>query len=187
MGNLNNVFNPKNIALIGASDREGSVGRIALTNLLQAKDRKIFPVNPHKNSVLGRECFKDITSIGEPVDCAVIAVPAKEVPGLIEACGKAGVGGAVIFSAGFKEIGEEGRLLEQQVAVLRKQYGMRILGPNCLGFVRPNAGLNATFMRTSPPPDTLLSYPRAVPWAAPYWTGQLMSMLVSACLHLSAL
>ncbi len=151
MGNLNNVFNPKNIALIGASDREGSVGRIALTNLLQAKDRKIFPVNPHKNSVLGRECFKDITSIGEPVDCAVIAVPAKEVPGLIEACGKAGVGGAVIFSAGFKEIGEEGRLLEQQVAVLRKQYGMRILGPNCLGFVRPNAGLNATFMRTSPP------------------------------------
>ncbi len=66
MGNLNNVFNPKNIALIGASDREGSVGRIALTNLLQAKDRKIFPVNPHKNSVLGRECFKDITSIGEP-------------------------------------------------------------------------------------------------------------------------
>lgn len=151
MGNLNNLFNPKGIAVIGASDREGSVGRIALTNLLQAKDRKIFPVNPHKNSVLGRECFKDITSIGKPVDCAVIAAPAKEVPGLIEACGKAGVGGAVIFSAGFKEIGEEGMLLEQQVAALKKQYGMRILGPNCLGFVRPNAGLNATFMRTSPP------------------------------------
>jgi acetyltransferase len=151
MGNLNNLFNPKGIAVIGASDREGSVGRIALTNLIQAKDRKIFPVNPHKNSVLGRECFKDITSIGEPVDCAVIAAPAKEVPGLIEACGKAGVGGAVIFSAGFKEIGEEGMLLEQQVAALKKQYGMRILGPNCLGFVRPNAGLNATFMRTSPP------------------------------------
>ena len=151
MGNLNNVFNPRSIALIGASDREGSVGRVALTNLIQAKDRKIFPVNPNKKSVLGLECFKDIASIGDPVDCAVIATPAREVPGLVEACGKAGIGGAVIFSAGFKEIGEEGRLLEQQVTTLRKQYGMRILGPNCLGFVRPNAGLNATFMRTSPP------------------------------------
>lgn len=151
MGNLNNVFNPRSIALIGASDREGSVGRVALTNLIQAKERKIFPVNPNKTSVLGLECFKDIASIGDPVDCAVIATPAREVPGLVEACGKAGIGGAVIFSAGFKEIGEEGTLLEQQVTTLRKQYGMRILGPNCLGFVRPNAGLNATFMRTSPP------------------------------------
>ncbi|MCK9228316.1 MAG: bifunctional acetate--CoA ligase family protein/GNAT family N-acetyltransferase [Syntrophorhabdaceae bacterium] len=151
MGNLNNLFNPKNIALIGASDRGGSVGRIALTNLLQAKDRKIFPVNPNRKSVLGLECFRDVASISGRVDCAVIATPAREVPGLVEACGKAGIGGAVIFSAGFKETGEEGRLLEEQVAALRKQYGMRILGPNCLGFVRPNAGLNATFMRTSPP------------------------------------
>ncbi len=151
MGNLNDLFNPGSIALIGASDKEGSVGRIALTNLVKVKDRKIFPVNPYKNSVLGLECFKDIAGIGEPVDCAVIAVPAKEVPGVIEACGKAGIGGAVVFSAGFNEIGEEGRLLEQQVAALRRQYGMRILGPNCLGFVRPNAGLNATFMRISPP------------------------------------
>ena len=151
MGNLNNLFNPKSIALIGASDREGSVGNVALTNLVQAKDRKIFPVNPNRKTVLGLECFRDVASIGESVDCAVIATPAHEVPGLVEACGKAGIGGAVIFSAGFKEIGEKGRLLEQQVSALRKQYGIRILGPNCLGFVRPNAGLNATFMRTSPP------------------------------------
>lgn len=151
MGNLNNVFNPASVALIGASDREGSVGRIALTNLLQAKDRKIFPVNPGKKTLLGLECFHDIASIRDHIDLAVIATPAREVPGLVEECGKAGIGGAVIFSAGFKEIGEEGRLLEQRVTTVRKHYGMRILGPNCLGFVRPNAGLNATFMRTSPP------------------------------------
>lgn len=152
MGNLDNLFNPKSVALIGASDKEGSVGTVALANLMQARDRKIFPVNPTRKTVLGIECFRDVASIGEPVDCAVIAAPAPAVPELIEACGKAGIGGAVIFSAGFNEIGEEGRLLEQQVATLRKQYGMRILGPNCLGYVRPKAGLNATFMRTSPPP-----------------------------------
>jgi acetyltransferase len=152
MGNLNSVFTPGSIALIGASDKDGSVGRIIFTNLLQAKDRKIFPINPTKKTLLGFECFDDIANIADHIDLAVIATPAKEVPGLVEECGRAGIGGLAIVSAGFKEIGEEGRLLEQQITVTRKQYGMRILGPNCLGFVRPNAGLNATFMRTSPPP-----------------------------------
>ncbi len=151
MGNLNNVFNPGSVALIGASDREGSVGRIIFTNLLQAKDRKIFPVNPKKKVILGRKCFENIAEIPEPVDLAVIATPAKEVPELVEDCGRAGIGGLVIISAGFKEIGEEGRLLEERITASRKKYGMRILGPNCLGFVRPNEGLNATFLKTNPP------------------------------------
>lgn len=152
MGDLNNIFNPGTIALIGASDREGSPGRIALTNLLQAKDRRIFPVNPNRKAVLGHECFQHIGGIADPIDCAVIATPAREVPGVVEECGKAGIGGAVIFSAGFQELGEEGKLLEQRIIAARKRYGMRVLGPNCMGFVRPNAGLNATFMRTNPPP-----------------------------------
>ncbi|HUL36350.1 MAG TPA: bifunctional acetate--CoA ligase family protein/GNAT family N-acetyltransferase [Thermodesulfobacteriota bacterium] len=151
MGNLNNVFNPGSIALIGASDKEGSVGRIILTNLLQAKGRKIFPVNPNKKALLDHECFENIASIPDPVDLAVIATPAKEVPELVEECGRAGIGGLVIVSAGFKEIGEVGRLLEQRVTATRKKYGMRILGPNCLGFVRPNARLNTTFMKMNPP------------------------------------
>jgi acetyltransferase len=151
MGSLGNVFNPASIALIGASDKEGSVGKIMLTNLLQAEGRKIFPVNPNRKALLGLECFPDISSISEHIDLAVIATPAKHVPEVVEACGRAGVGGLVIVSAGFKEIGEKGLLLEQQVAATRKKYGMRILGPNCLGFVRPNAGLNATFLRTTPP------------------------------------
>ena len=151
MGNLNNVFNPNSVALIGASDKEGSLGRIILTNLLQTKDRKTFPVNPHKKTLLGLDCFENIARIADPVDLAVIATPAKEVPELVEECGKAGIGGLVIVSAGFKKIGEEGRLLEQRVTATRKKYGMRILGPNCLGFVRSNAGLNATFLRMNPP------------------------------------
>jgi acetyltransferase len=155
MGNLNNLFNPGSVALIGASDREGSLGKIILTNLLQAKDRKIFPVNPKNKALLGLECFENVAGIPDPVDLAVIATPAKEVPELVEECGSAGVGGLVIISAGFKEIGEEGRLLEQRVTATRKKYGMRILGPNCLGFVRPNAGLNATFMKMNPPPGNI--------------------------------
>jgi acetyltransferase len=155
MGNLNNVFNPSSVALIGASDKEGSIGRIILTNLLQAEGRKIFPVNPGKKVLMGLECFADIASIADPIDLAVIATPAKEVPELVEECGRAGIGGLVIISAGFREVGEEGRLLEQRITATRKQYGMRILGPNCLGFVRPNAGLNATFMKMNPPPGNI--------------------------------
>ena len=151
MGNLNSLFNPGSIALIGASDKEGSVGKIILTNLLQAKNKEIFPVNPNKKTLLGLECFESITSIAGHINLAVIATPARAVPEIVEECGRAGIDGAVIISAGFKEIGEEGRLLEQRVMAARKKYGMRILGPNCLGFVRPNAGLNATFMRTGPP------------------------------------
>ena len=150
MGNLNKLFNPGSIALIGASDKEGSIGRIILTNLLQAKDRKIFPVNPNKKTLMGLECFDGIAGVPAPIDLAVIATPAKEVPELVEECGTAGVGGLVIVSAGFKEIGDEGRLLEQQVSATRTKYGMRILGPNCLGFVRPKVGLNASFMKTNP-------------------------------------
>lgn len=155
MGSLNNVFNPRNIALIGASDRESALGKTMLANLLQAKNRRVFPVNPHKKTVMGLECFENVAGIAAPVDLAVIATPAKEVPGIAEECGRAGVGGLVIVSSGFREAGEEGRLLERQVAGTRKKYGMRILGPNCLGFVRPNAGVNATFMKTSPPPGDI--------------------------------
>jgi acetyltransferase len=151
MGNLNDVFNPASIVFIGATDREGTVGRNILTNLLQTKDRKIFLVNPHKKSLMGLECFPDVTRVADHIDLAVIATPSQEVPGIIEECGRAGIGGAIIISAGFKEIGEEGILLEQRITAIRKKYGMRILGPNCLGFVRPNVGLNTTFVKTDPP------------------------------------
>lgn len=155
MGTLSNLFDPRGIALIGASDREGTVGRIIMTNLLRSKDRTVFPVNPHKKVVLGRECYPDISTVTEHVDLAVIATAARGVPALVDECGKAGVGGIVIISAGFKETGAEGMFLEQQIREIRKRYRMRILGPNCLGFVRPNAGLNATFIEMAPPPGDI--------------------------------
>jgi len=155
MATLSSVFDPKSIALIGASDREGSIGRIILTNLLGAKQRKIIPVNPAKQTLLSHPCYPDIGSIPQPVDLAVIATPADGVPGLVEECGKAGVGGIVIISAGFKESGARGALLERRISDTRKRYGMRILGPNCLGFLRPDVGLNTTFIENMPQPGNI--------------------------------
>jgi len=155
MATLSSVFDPESVALIGASDKEGSVGRIILTNLLKAKGRKIFPVNPNKETLFGRRCYPDVGSIPAHVDLAVIATPARGVPDVMEACGKAGVGGAVIISAGFRETGAAGALLEQRISAIRERYGMRVLGPNCLGFVRPDVGLNATFVEDMPPPGNI--------------------------------
>ena len=171
MGKLDNVFDPGSVALIGASDKEDSISKIILTNLLQAKDRKIFPVNPSQKALMGLKCFGNIGAIGDPVDLAVIATPAKEVPEIIEECGRAGIGGAIIISSGFRETDEEGRLLERRVSTARKKYGMRILGPNCLGFVRPNVGLIATFVKTNPRPGSIafISQSRAIGSAILDW------------------
>ena len=155
MGNLRNMFDAKLVALVGATEKEGAVGRTILENLLRWKDGKVFPVNPNSKKTLEVDAYPDIASIPEHVDLAVIATPARTVPGVLEECGKTGVNGVVIISAGFKEIGEEGRKLEGEIEEIRKKYGMRILGPNCLGFVRPPLGLNATFLRGTPPPGNI--------------------------------
>ena len=151
MSRIQVMFNPKTIALIGATDREGAVGRTTLENLLRSKERKIFPVNPHMDKVLDVDTYPSIAVVPEHVDLAVVATPARSVPVVIEECGKAGVEGVVIISAGFKEIGEEGIQLESEIERIRKKYGMRIMGPNCLGFVRPPLDFNATFLRGKPP------------------------------------
>ena len=144
------MLNPKTIALIGASDKEGSVGKAILENLLLAKSRKVFPVNPNRTAVLGGACYPNIAGVPEHVDLAVVATPARIVPQTVEECGKAGVHGLIIISAGFREVGEEGRRLENQIKEIRKKYGMRIMGPNCVGVVRPNISLNASFLKARP-------------------------------------
>lgn len=147
---MNKLFNPESIALIGASEREGSVGRAIMDNLLSSKKIKVFPVNPKREKVSGIKCYPDIAKIPEKIDLSIIATPAKTVPKIVEECGKAGVHGIIIISAGFKETGEEGKKLEEQIKTSRQKYGMRIMGPNCIGIIRPNIGLNASFLRTSP-------------------------------------
>ncbi len=151
MGRIQVMFNPKTIALIGATEKEGAIGRTIFENLLKSKERKIYPINPHINKVLGVEGYSAIANVPEHVELAIVATPARLVPGVLEECGQAGVEGVVIISAGFKEIGEEGTQLEIEIARIRKKYGMRIMGPNCLGFVRPALDLNATFLRGNPP------------------------------------
>ena len=150
MGSIKAMFDPKTIALIGASEEAGAVGTAIMENLLASKDKRIFPVNPQKKTAMGLECYPDITSISEHIDLAVIAIPAIKVPSIVEECGKAGVEGLIIVSAGFKETGEEGKRLEQQIIDIRKKYGIRIVGPNCIGVIRPNIGLNASFLKADP-------------------------------------
>jgi len=150
MGSIKSMFNPKTITLIGANEEPGSVGRATLENLLVSGSKNIFPVNPKRKTVLGLECFPDIASLPEHIDLAVIVTPAKTVPDLVEECGKADAEGIIIISAGFKEIGEEGKQLEQKIIAIRKKYGMKIIGPNCIGVIRPNIGLNASFLKARP-------------------------------------
>lgn len=150
MGSLKRMFDPAAVAVVGATEKEGSPGRTALENLLQLKGRKVFPVNPSRETVLGLPCYKSIVDIPEPLDLAVIVTPAATVPDMVEQCGRAGVQGAIIVSAGFREIGLEGKLLEDRIEESRRKYGMRIVGPNCLGLIRPSIGLNTTFLKAMP-------------------------------------
>lgn len=143
---LDAIFAPQAIAVIGASERPNSVGRTLLWNLItNAFGGTIYPVNPKRKSVLGIRAYPNIAAIPEQVDLAVIATPARTVPGVIRECGEAGVKGAIVISAGFKETGPEGIALEQEVLAEIRRYKMRLIGPNCLGVMNPISGLNATF------------------------------------------
>jgi acetyltransferase len=139
------IFAPGSIAVVGASETPGSVGRKLMENLASFRG-VVYPVNPKRQSVLGIAAFPTITAIGKEVDLAVIATPAGSVPALVRECSEAGVKGAIIISAGFKECGAEGAELERQIAMNRRR--MRIIGPNCLGVLVPHNGLNATFAKS---------------------------------------
>lgn len=149
--NLDKIFNPKSIALIGASDEEGTVGYALMKNLISLGYKgKVYPVNINKEEILGLKACKNVNELPETVDLAVIATPAKTVPEVVEQCGKAGIIGIIIISAGFKEIGTEGKALEDKIAELKRKYNLRIIGPNCLGIIRPSINLNATFANKMP-------------------------------------
>ena len=155
MGDIRKMFNPETVALIGASEKEGAIGRTILENLLLSDKRKIYPVNPNREAVLGLKCYRCIADIPELVDLAIIATRADTVPQCVDECGKASVEGAIIVSSGFREVGEEGKRLEDRITEIRKKYGIRILGPNCMGFIRPNIGLNTSFLRNNPEPGNI--------------------------------
>jgi acetyltransferase len=154
--NLDKIFNPKSVAIIGASDVEGSVGYAIVKNFTQSGyTGKIYFVNIKKPEILGVKTYPSVDQIPDPVDLALIATPAKTVPTVMEECGKANVKGVIIVSAGFKEIGAEGKALEEKVGEVAKKYGIRVVGPNCIGVLRPRINLNATFLDKMPKPGNV--------------------------------
>jgi acetyltransferase len=143
--NLDKLFNPKSIAIIGATSREGSVGKSIMQNLLGNYEGMIFPINPKRKSIMGVKAYSSVIDVPDDIDMAIIAIPAKFVPGVVEEAGKKGIKGLVIISAGFSEAGKEGKNLVDKILRLKTKYGFRILGPNCLGFINPHINLNASF------------------------------------------
>jgi len=158
--NIRYMFHPRSIAIIGASNKLWKVGHAVIANVLYGdclrRDRtlgykgKIYPVNPNEDNVFNLKCYPDVLSIPNEVDLAVVAVPAKFVPGVIEQCGQKGVKTTIIISAGFGETGDEGKRVEAEMVATARKYGMRILGPNCLGIYSLYEDLNTTFARAMP-------------------------------------
>lgn len=143
---LDAIFTPKNVAVIGATERPGSVGRTILWNLISNPfGGGVFPVNPKRSNILGIRAYPTIADLPEPVDLAVIVTPAHTVPGIVQECADGGIKGLIIISAGFKERGPDGVALEAQILQIARTSDMRIIGPNCLGVMSPRTGLNATF------------------------------------------
>jgi len=143
---LKSIFAPKNVAVIGATEKEGSVGRTILWNLISSPfGGAVFPINPKRPSLLGIKAYPSIKDVPDQVDLAVIVTPSTGIPDLITECVEAGVKGAIVISAGFKETGPEGVELERRMLENARKGGMRIVGPNCLGVMSPVSGINATF------------------------------------------
>jgi acetyltransferase len=152
--NLDKIFDPRRVAVIGASDTPTSVGYTVLRNLVGSGFAGVvYPINPRREAIQGIHAYQDVKSLPHVPDLGVICTPAPSVPGLVRELGEAGTRGIVIISAGFREIGAEGRKLEEQVRDEQRKFaGMRILGPNCLGIMVPAIHLNASFAAATPGP-----------------------------------
>ena len=153
---LDAIFAPKTVAVIGASEKPGSVGRNLLWNLITNPfGGTVFPINPQHSSILGIKAYSTIFDVPEKIDLAVIATPASTVPKIIADGVEAGIKGAIIISAGFKEVGEKGLALEQEILQQAHRGKIKIIGPNCLGVMNPISGLNATFASKMALPGTV--------------------------------
>lgn len=142
---LSPLFTPKSVAVFGASNTSGKVGHVVFENMLRSGFQgSLYPINPKYAEVQGKRAYSSITEIHEHVELAVIATPTQTVPGIIESCGGEDVKAAVIITAGFHEAGAG---LEEQLLSTARTYGIRLIGPNCLGIMRPSIGLNATFYK----------------------------------------
>ena len=151
---ISRLLTVKSIAVVGASPEPNKVGYSILRNLLTFPG-SLYPVNPKHPIILGRKSYPTLGSIPGPVDIAVVSVPVRIVPQIVQEAGEKGIPLVIIISSGFKESGEDGRLLELQVMAIARQYGIRIMGPNCLGLMLPLQGINTTFDPVSPRPGKI--------------------------------
>jgi len=146
LSELASLFNPKSIAIIGASKSPGKIGNVIVKNMIDCGYKgKIIPVNPKESTIEGLPCYPDVNKIPEPVEMAVLSVPAGKSLEIATACGKKGLRYLVVITAGFKETGKEGLELERKLLEICRQYNMRMLGPNCVGLMDTHAPINATF------------------------------------------
>lgn len=153
---LTSLFTPESVALFGASSKTDSVGGVVFHNLMSSAYRgRVYAINPRHKEVQGQKAYSSLDDIEARVDLAVVATPARSIPAIVEACGERGIKMMLILSAGFREAGAEGRRLEDRVTQLVRRYGIRLMGPNCLGIIRPDTGLNITFGNNTAQPGNL--------------------------------
>ena len=145
-------LSPKSIAVIGASDKEGSVGRAITSNIMKGYKGTVYPISPTRDKVFDQQAYKSVLDVPHDVDLAVIITKNTIVPTVLEECGKKKIQGAIVITAGFKEVDEEGKKLEQQLKDIAKQYNLQIIGPNCLGVMNldPETMMNSTFLKITP-------------------------------------
>ncbi len=143
--------NPRGVAVVGASPTPGKLGYAVLQNVMQyGYEGQVYPINPKATDILGLRAYPSVMDVPGPIDLAMVLVPAQAVPGVIEECGQKGVRGAVVISAGFREVGREGRQLEKESLEVALRYGVRLIGPNVLGIIDTTIGLNASFAAGMP-------------------------------------
>ena len=145
-------LSPKSIAIIGASDKRGSVGRTITSNIMNGFKGTVFPISPSRPTVFYKKAYKSVLDVPKPIDLAVIVIKNTIVPDVLEECGKKKIKGAIIITAGFKEVDEEGAKLEQRLKDIAKKYKIQVIGPNCLGVMNldPKTMMNSTFLKITP-------------------------------------
>ncbi|MGC2413012.1 MAG: CoA-binding protein, partial [Stellaceae bacterium] len=177
--NFAKLFRPASVALIGASERPGSVGALLARNLRRAGFKgELLLVNPHLGALDGMRVYPDIASLPHAADLAIVATPPDTVPGLIAELGAHGTRAAVVVTAGFGELGKRGRALQQAALDAARPYLLRLVGPNCVGIMVPGIGLDASFSHLAPPPGEIAFVSQSgalitamLDWAAPRGIG----------------
>ena len=145
-------LSPKSIAIIGASDKEGSVGRAITSNIMKGYKGTIYPISPTRPKVFNTKAYKSVLDVPKPIDLAVVVTKNTIVPAVLEECGKKKIKGAIVITAGFKEVDEAGKKLEQELKDIAKKYRLQVIGPNCLGVMNldPKTMMNSTFLKITP-------------------------------------